>query len=91
MLLQYLREKYGVEELSSLHRLAAGAGAGILAMSATYPLEMVRGRLTILQEAAGSTGGGKAVSVPYKGIGDAAVQIVRSEGIMALYKGTNSN
>ena len=28
-------------------RLAAGAGAGIIAMSATYPLDMVRGRLTI--------------------------------------------
>ncbi len=28
-------------------RLAAGAGAGIVAMSATYPLDMVRGRLTI--------------------------------------------
>lgn len=25
----------------------AGAGAGIVAMSATYPLDMVRGRLTV--------------------------------------------
>ena len=58
----------------------AGACAGILAMSATYPLEMVRGRLTILNEAMGAQS-------PYKGIGDAAFQIVRAEGVMALYKG----
>ena len=80
MLLQHLREKYGIEELNSVHRLVAGACAGILAMSATYPLEMVRGRLTILNEAMGAQS-------PYKGIGDAAFQIVRAEGVMALYKG----
>ena len=28
-------------------RLGAGAVAGIIAMSATYPLDMVRGRLTV--------------------------------------------
>ena len=34
-------------ELGPLTRLGAGAGAGIFAMSATYPLDMVRGRLTV--------------------------------------------
>ena len=33
--------------MTPLLRLAAGAGAGIVAMSATYPLDMVRGRLTV--------------------------------------------
>lgn len=47
-------------------RLAAGAGAGIIAMSATYPLDMVRGRLTI-QEGPGQ----------YRGISHAAVSIVK--------------
>lgn len=34
-------------ELSPLLRLGAGACAGIIAMSATYPMDMVRGRLTV--------------------------------------------
>lgn len=34
-------------ELTPLLRLAAGATAGIIAMSATYPMDMVRGRLTV--------------------------------------------
>lgn len=33
--------------MTPLLRLAAGAGAGIVGMSATYPLDMVRGRLTV--------------------------------------------
>jgi hypothetical protein len=34
-------------QLTPLLRLGAGACAGIIAMSATYPLDMVRGRLTV--------------------------------------------
>ena len=34
-------------EMTPLLRLGAGAVAGIIAMSATYPLDMVRGRLTV--------------------------------------------
>jgi len=33
--------------LTPLLRLGAGACAGIIAMSATYPMDMVRGRLTV--------------------------------------------
>ena len=40
-------ETTGSNELTPVLRLMAGAGAGIVAMSATYPLDMVRGRLTI--------------------------------------------
>lgn len=50
-------------------RLAAGAGAGIIAMSATYPLDMVRGRLTI-QEGRGQAG-------QYRGITHAATSIIK--------------
>lgn len=34
-------------ELTPILRLGAGATAGIIAMSATYPMDMVRGRLTV--------------------------------------------
>ncbi len=47
-------------------RLVAGAGAGIVAMSATYPLDMVRGRLTVQE---GKTG-------QYRGIVHAARVII---------------
>jgi len=34
-------------QLTPILRLGAGACAGIIAMSATYPMDMVRGRLTV--------------------------------------------
>ena len=34
-------------QLTPLLRLGAGACAGIIAMSATYPMDMVRGRITV--------------------------------------------
>lgn len=37
----------GDGQMTPLLRLSAGAVAGIIGMSATYPLDMVRGRLTI--------------------------------------------
>jgi hypothetical protein len=40
-------EHGGDGQMTPLLRLAAGAGAGIVGMSATYPLDMVRGRLTV--------------------------------------------
>jgi solute carrier family 25 phosphate transporter 23/24/25/41 len=64
-------------QLNPVERLGAGAVAGIIAMSATYPLDMVRGRLTV-QEAGHEQ---------YRGIWHAAITIVRREGPTALYKG----
>ncbi len=34
-------------QLTPVLRLGAGACAGIIAMSATYPMDMVRGRITV--------------------------------------------
>ena len=43
----YQERTTGRRELSPIGRLAVGAVAGVLAMTSTYPLEMVRGRITI--------------------------------------------
>ncbi|KAJ6287585.1 hypothetical protein OIU77_005043 [Salix suchowensis] len=42
-------------QLTPLLRLGAGACAGIIAMSATYPMDMVRGRLTVQTSLLAST------------------------------------
>lgn len=73
----------GDGRLSPYSRLAAGAAAGIVAMSATYPLDMVRGRLTVQ----GGAGEGKRGGAAYAGIADAARRIARDEGVVALWRG----
>lgn len=65
-------------------RLCAGAAAGIVAMSATYPLDMVRGRLTVQ---GGDGGAGGTAAGQYRGITHAARCIVRDEGLVALWRG----
>ncbi|CAO2819179.1 unnamed protein product [Amaranthus hypochondriacus] len=64
--------------LSPVLRLGAGACAGIIAMSATYPMDMVRGRLTV-----------QTATSPqqYRGIYHALTTVFREEGARALYKG----
>jgi Mitochondrial carrier protein len=42
-----MQEAGGDGQMTPLLRLTAGAVAGIIGMSATYPLDMVRGRLTV--------------------------------------------
>lgn len=73
----HLYNTTGSGELTPLLRLTAGAGAGIIAMSSTYPLDMVRGRLTVQE--------GKHQQ--YKGMIHATRTIIREEGFFALYKG----
>lgn len=74
------RRQSGNEEaqLTPLLRLGAGACAGIIAMSATYPMDMVRGRLTV-----------QTVNSPcqYRGIFHALSTVFREEGPRALYRG----
>lgn len=65
-------------ELTPILRLGAGACAGIIAMSATYPMDLVRGRLTVQTEASPRQ---------YRGIFHALTTVFREEGPRALYKG----
>ena len=66
----YMIDNGGDGQMTPGLRLAAGAGAGIVAMSATYPLDMVRGRLTIQEGRRPGSGG-------YRGISHAATSIVK--------------
>ncbi|KAE8701970.1 Mitochondrial adenine nucleotide transporter ADNT1 [Hibiscus syriacus] len=65
-------------QLTPLLRLGAGACAGIIAMSATYPMDMVRGRLTVQTENS---------PYHYRGMFHALSTVLRQEGPRALYKG----
>jgi solute carrier family 25 phosphate transporter 23/24/25/41 len=67
----------GDGQLTPLLRLAAGAGAGIVGMSATYPMDMVRGRITIQE----------GTNQQYRGMLHATRSIVAEEGVLALWKG----
>ncbi|PNH00875.1 Mitochondrial substrate carrier family protein B [Tetrabaena socialis] len=73
----HYRATRGSGELTPALRLLAGACAGIIAMSATYPLDMVRGRLTVQE----------GRNQQYRGIVHAARVIIAEEGARALYKG----
>ncbi|OWM85248.1 mitochondrial adenine nucleotide transporter ADNT1-like [Punica granatum] len=74
------REQSGKEDaqLTPLLRLGAGACAGIIAMSATYPMDMVRGRLTVQTEKSPRQ---------YRGIFHALTTVFQEEGPRALYRG----
>ncbi|MED6203544.1 Mitochondrial adenine nucleotide transporter adnt1 [Stylosanthes scabra] len=65
-------------QLTPLLPLGAGACAGIIAMSATYPMDMVRGRLTVQTDASPHQ---------YRGIFHALSTVFREEGPRALCKG----
>lgn len=67
----------GDGQLTPQLRLLAGAGAGIIGMSATYPLDMVRGRITIQE----------GTNQQYRGMLHATRCIVAEEGILALWRG----
>ncbi|XP_044484844.1 mitochondrial adenine nucleotide transporter ADNT1-like [Mangifera indica] len=79
-ILWFYRQQSGNEEaeLTPLLRLGAGACAGIIAMSATYPMDMVRGRLTVQTDKSPHQ---------YRGIFHALSTVLKEEGPRALYKG----
>ncbi|KAJ8534818.1 hypothetical protein K7X08_016546 [Anisodus acutangulus] len=79
-ILYLYRQQTGNEDaqLTPLLRLGAGACAGIIAMSATYPMDMVRGRITVQTEKS---------PYQYRGMFHALSTVLREEGPRALYKG----
>ncbi|WVZ12879.1 hypothetical protein V8G54_017409 [Vigna mungo] len=65
-------------QLTPILRLGARACAGIISISATYPMDMVRGRLIVQTEAS---------PCQYREIYHALSTVLREEGPRALYKG----
>jgi len=65
-------------QLTPVLRLGAGACAGIIAMSATYPMDMVRGRITVQTDKS---------PYQYRGMFHALGTVYREEGFRALYRG----
>ncbi|KAA0048929.1 mitochondrial adenine nucleotide transporter ADNT1 [Cucumis melo var. makuwa] len=90
-ILYFYREQTGDHDaqLTPLLRLGAGACAGIIAMSATYPMDMVRGRLTVQVLILISQFLAFLYKSPYqyRGIFHALSTVLREEGPRALYKG----
>lgn len=68
----------GDGKLTPASRLGAGAVAGILGMSATYPMDMIRGRISVQQ----ANGGPQ-----YRGLFHGGISIARAEGLRALFRG----
>ena len=65
------------QQLTFAQMIVAGSSAGLFQACITYPLEVVRTRLTM----------GAGLGVRYGGIWDCAASTVRTEGAAALYKG----
>jgi solute carrier family 25 phosphate transporter 23/24/25/41 len=69
----------GKDDLTPLLRLLAGGMAGVTSVVVTYPLDLVRTRLSVQSDH----------NKKYAGIANAFRTIVQTEGVIALYKGIN--
>jgi len=69
----------GSKSLSAWEKQFVGGFAGVTSVLLTYPLDMVRGRLTAQ--------GGAVESVQYKGLMDGCYKILKQEGFRGLYSG----
>ena len=73
----FLRARSGGEELTFAMKVAAGCGAGLVQISATYPLDLVRTRLQL----------GESSGARFRGIWHCLSETARLEGARGLYKG----
>ena len=82
----YYIEKTGLveDDIPTPIRLGGGAISGLVAQSATYPLDVVRRRMQV-QSSSSATGH------VYTGVWQAMRLITKDEGVAALYKGLSMN
>lgn len=67
-------------DLTAVHRLVAGATAGVVSHASLFPLEVIKTRLAV------------APSGTYRGIGDVVVTIMKNEGtIKPFYRGITAS
>lgn len=66
-------------------KAVAGGMAGVAAVVTTYPLDLIKTRLTLQKE--GVAADGTKYEKTYSGIVDCAVKVSRQEGVASLYKG----
>ena len=71
-------DNLGMESTSSLTHLAASSGAGLVSAIFSTPVDVIKTRLMAQAGLA---------EQQYQGVVDAAINIPRNEGFMALYKG----
>ncbi|WFD36113.1 hypothetical protein MCUN1_002984 [Malassezia cuniculi] len=80
-------ETFSESPLSTEARLAAGAAAGFASVVATYPLDLVRSRISIASASIYSSSTAGSVRVP--GLVETFVKVFREEGgIRGLYRGS---
>ncbi|KAF4129286.1 Mitochondrial carrier protein [Phytophthora infestans] len=79
------QNRLDVEELPAQYTLASAAAAGATASFLTNPLDLIKLRLQV-QRAYASQG----TPAAYRGIIDGLTQVIRQEGVFALYKGAGA-
>jgi len=78
-----VRRWKGIEDekaIGTITRLVCGATAGLVAQTATYPLDIVRRRMQV-----------QGAQLEYNGVLDALQRIHAQEGVRGLYKGVSMN
>lgn len=76
----------GERHLSELDRLAAGSMGGIMSVLVTYPLDLVRARITVRTASLEKLNKGKLVNAP--GVWETLSEVYKNEGgFFALYRG----
>lgn len=74
----YWKQFTGKTQLTAMEKQFVGGFAGVTSVLVTYPMDMIRGRLTAQ---------GGAVQMQYTGLVDATVKTFKQEGIRGLYSG----
>ncbi|KAG3114458.1 hypothetical protein PI124_g6370 [Phytophthora idaei] len=81
----FAQKRLDAEELPAQYTLASAAVAGATASFLTNPLDLIKLRLQV-QRAYASEG----TPASYRGIVDGLTQVIRMEGVLALYKGAGA-
>ena len=80
------RNPPGQQTLTDTDRLIAGSIGGIASVAVTYPLDLVRARITVQTASLAKLNKGKLVEAP--GVYETMVNVYRNEGgLLALYRG----